>query len=160
MTDAEIQKQVADNILERGIKIKLPAPFLLRIIGIKEVSRVITSPKLGTLIAMSRVSSDLNVQLDKLLEGSIGYATELAENYGEYVAEWIAIAILNDKREIDKHAKKLARKLLWFYTPKQLGEAFMLIVLLSGVEHFTNTIRFMDGMNLLKKNLSQEINGS
>ena len=54
MNDANVQKQVADSLLERGIKINLPAPFFLRILGKKKITKVLHSPKLGTLIDIGR----------------------------------------------------------------------------------------------------------
>ena len=167
MDKARVQQRVADTLLERGVRFKIPAPFFLRLIGRKHEELVIYPLKYGTLIAMSRLSTELGADIEKLDGGSINEAMILVNKHGDIVAKWVAIAILRDKWKIERYTDRLAKKLTWRLTPSRLGELFLLIAMLSGVQDFTNIIRFLNTMNLTKRmndgvgeNLSQENQGS
>ncbi|MGB9590927.1 MAG: hypothetical protein ACPL1K_00225 [Candidatus Kryptoniota bacterium] len=161
MNGSEVQQHAADVMLDRGVVVNIPAPKLYRFFGVKFVKHVLKRPKLGTLVAMSRISSELNIDLDALAEGSISDAYVIMSEKGELVARFIAIALLNDKRRIERCTDDLANRLLWHMPHEQLIELFMAIVVLSGVQNFLSTIRFIRQTNILKRTkMSQEESGS
>ena len=167
MDEARIQQRIADTLLERGVRFKIPAPFFLKLIGKKHEELVIYPLKYGTLIAMSRLSAQLGADIEKLEGGSINEAMVLVNKHGDLVAKWIAIAVLGEKWKIERYTDKLAKKLTWRLTPSRLGELFLLVAMLSGVQDFTNIIRFLNTTNLTKRtndgigeNLSQKESGS
>lgn len=161
MDEARVQQRVADTLLERGVRFKIPAPFFLRVVGKKTVGITIRPAKFGTLIAMSGISSELNADIDSISEGSINNAMAMVEKHGDALALWIATAILNDRVKIERLAKSLAKRLKWRLTPARLSELFTLVVLLCGIQDFTNTIRYLNTMSLTRrKDLSHEVSGS
>lgn len=163
MDEARVQQRVADNLLERGVRFKIPAPFFLRLVGKKKVGVTIRPIKFGTLLAMSRLSAELNADIDTISDGSINQAMEMVQKHGATLTEWVATAILNRKGLIKRFSKPLGRYLGWKLTPAKLSELFMLVVLLCGIQDFTNTIRYLNTLNLTRrkeKDLSHKVRGS
>lgn len=151
MGEPEVQQRAADVLLDRGVRVKVPAPVWYRLFGVKEVSVTLYRPKLGTLIAMSRISADIDVDFDKLTDGSFKEAYDLCHRYGEQIAKWVAVALINDKRGIERQANRLARRLMWGMPTDRLAELFTLVVLLSGVQDFMTTIRFVQQSNVMRR---------
>jgi hypothetical protein len=161
MEESRVQQQAADTILERGVRFQIPAPFYLRIFGKKMAEIVVYRPKMGTLIAMSKISAELNEDLAKLSDGSFTEAYALVEKHGDKLLKWLAIAMLNNKYKIELRGDSLANKLKWRITAQEAATLFYLIVMLSGVKDFTNTIRFLNSMNLMeRKEMSPKDQGS
>lgn len=156
MDEQRVQQQAADTILERGVRFQIPAPFYLRVIGKKTVDITIYRPKMGTLIAMSGISAELNAELDKLNDGSFQHAYALVEQYGDKILRWIATAIINDRTISEKSCNRLANKLKWRLDANKTATLFMTIVLLGGVKDFTNTIRLFNSINLLERKTETE----
>lgn len=151
MDEPEVQQRAADVLLDRGVRVKVPAPVWYRLVGVKEVSVTLYRPKLGTLIAMSRISAAIDVDFEKLTDGSFKEAYNLCNRYGEQIAKWVAVALLNDKRAIERQANRLARRLMWGMPTDRLAELFTLVVLLSGVQDFLTTIRFVQQSNVMRR---------
>lgn len=162
MDVSAVQQQAADVLLDRGVRVQLPAPLLYRLVGAREVSLTITRPKLGTLIAMSKLAAGMNVNLDELSGDAIGKSFRIVAEHGDSVAMFVAIAILNSKRGIDRKAKRLAHRLKWNLSTDRLAELFAVVILMSGVQDFLTTIKFVQQSNLMTRrtSLSQEESGS
>lgn len=149
MDVAAVQQQSADTILERGVRFKIPAPFLLRLLGKKTVSLTIYRPRMGTLIYMSRISAGLTADLQRIADGSLNEAYTLIDTHGELVAQWLAVAILNKRWKIRLFTRMLTRRIVWGLSAARLSELFVLVAMLSGVKDFTNIIRYLNTMNIL-----------
>ena len=164
MDAANVQRRVADTLLERGVRFKIPAPFFLKLIGIKHRSLVIYPLKYGTLLAMSGVGAGLEIDPQKLSEGSINEALKLVEKHGDRVAVFVATAVVNSNIQLERRARLLAERLKWRLTPSKMAELLIMVVMLCGVQDFTSTIRFLNTMNLTRRkedgNLSHETSGS
>lgn len=158
MVEPEVQQRAADVLLDRGVRVKLPAPFWYRLLGKRYQHHILHRPKLGTLVAMSRVSAQIELDFDKLTDGTFREAYAVVDRYGALVARWVAIALLNDRRSIERMADRLANRLLWGLTTEQLAELFTVVVLLSGVQDFLTTIRFVQQSNVMRRRteMSQE----
>jgi len=165
MDEAKMQERVADTLLERGVRFKIPAPFFLRLIWVRHIAITIKPSKYGTLLEMSKLSAKLDIDLTALSEGSINEAMAMVEKHGHTVARWVAVAILNSKFSIRFFARPLAKRLMWLLTPKRLAELFLLVTMLSQVQDFTSIIRFLNTMNLTRRSdgigeMSQKTSGS
>lgn len=162
MDVGSVQQQAADVLLDRGVRVKLPAPIIYRLVGIKEISRTIYRPKLGTLIAMSKLAAGINVNLDDLSGNAIGESMRIVADHGDTVAKFVAIAILNSRYGIDNKANQLATRLKWHLPAQRLAELFAVVILLSSVQDFLTTIRFVQQSNMMTRrtDMSQEESGS
>lgn len=161
MVEEQVQAQAANTLLERGVRFSIPAPFLLRIFGKKKVSLVIRQPKLGTLIYMSKGFVSMNVDPSLIESGDVDQAYMMVAKHGDEMSRLMAVAVLNGKLKIKLLSVIVGKWLKWKLTAVTLAELFFTVTTLSGVQHFTTTIRYLPAMNLMKRrNLSPEIKGS
>ena len=161
MNEEQVQKQAANTLLERGVRFPIPAPFLLRVFGKKNVGLTIHQPKMGTLIYLSEGFVSMGIDPATLEDGDIGKAYGLVALHGKVMCRMMAVAVLNSRWKIRLFAKLLGNLLRWRLTAKLLADLFMMITALSGVQYFTSTIRFLPATNLMKvRNLSPKTEGS
>ena len=146
-----IQAKAADTLLERGVRFPIPAPFFLRLFGKKEISVTVRQPKLGTLIYISKGFVAMNIDLAAIDDGDIAKAYNLVAQHGDRMAYIMAAAILNGKWRIAIFSGIVSRFIKRKLTAKRFAELFMTFTMLSGVQHFTNTIRFLPSMNVMEK---------
>lgn len=158
----DTERLAADTILERGVRVKLPAPFFLRLFR-REITPVLRQPKYGTLLHVARVSLKTGFDVTKLNEGDINSAHELISKYVRPVAKIAAILFLNSKWKIGLFSNVVANWLIWKLTPRKMAEIAILAVAYGGIEDFTTTIRLIGAMRMKATgphNLSQKENGS
>lgn len=148
--------QAANAILERGVRFRLPAPFYKRWLGKDSVT--IRHLKAGTIMEIARVVIENNLE-DSIALGDY----EFLLNAVEPCARCIAIAVLNDKKRIERETDKLTDRLLWKVSLESIIDIFTKISLMNRVSDFTNITKFfltqtMAMMN--PKNLGHETDGS
>ncbi len=149
----DTREKVANLLLERGVRFKLPAPFFLRLLGLHKLT--IRPFKVGTLLEISRLV--VKHKLDKaLLETDSEFLLKTLRP----ISECMALAILNSKWKIKLFKKPLARYLLAVST-NELIEMFTVVLRLNRVSDFTNITKFfsLQAVSLLAPNLGQERNG-
>lgn len=159
----KIQQLAADTLLERGVRFPIPAPFLLRAFGKKNVSITIHQPKMGTLIAISKGYLDLGIDTTGIDDGDLRAAHELIAKHGKGICKVLAVSLLNGRLKIKLFSGILGRWLFWKLSAEKINRLFILITLLSGVKDFCDTIRLLPAMNVMKKKeeeLSPTTNGS
>ncbi|NCB68982.1 MAG: hypothetical protein EOM47_09050 [Bacteroidia bacterium] len=150
----EIRLAAANLLLQRGVKYKVDAPFWQRLTGRNVIHIKPLFP--GTIAAFSL----------EILKHGLENATQekVLENIS-VVARVIAIAILNDEKEIEMNADELGRKLLWKVPANQLLNIYSAIENVSRVVDFTiitNSITRMMQMMMNPKlmSLGQDEKGS
>jgi len=161
MVEETVQKQAADTLLERGVRFPIPAPFLLRIFGKKTVNLTVYRPKMGTLIYISKGFVGMEIDATTIEDGDVAQAYALVAKHGKEMSRLMAVAILNGNWRIKLFAGMLGKWLQWQLNAELLATLFMIITNLSGVQYFTSTIRYLPGMNMMKRrNLSPVEDGS
>lgn len=146
----------ANAILERGVRFRLPAPFYKR--WLKKDWITIRHLRAGTILEFSRIVIKHDLE-SAILLGDY----ELLMKTIEPCARCIAIAILNDKRKIERQADRLTKRLLWKVSTESLVELFVKISLLNRVSDFTRITRFFSIQTVMMmnaKNLGQTDDGS
>jgi hypothetical protein len=150
--------KAAEAILEKGVRFRLPAPFYKKWFKKDFVS--IHPLKAGTILEISRIV------LENKLEDAIAMGDyEFLLNSVDPCAQCIAIAILNDKKKIERENEtgKLKNKLLWMIADTSLLEIFLKVLLMNRVSDFMNITKFfvMTMRTMMNpKNLGQDENGS
>jgi len=163
MDATEIQRKAAETIIERGVRVKLPAPRFLRLLGKKTISVTIHRPTLRTMFTALSFALKEGFSIDGLAEGKTDAALKLIVNHSQTVCQIVAVHLLNDKWLIRLFSRPLSR---WLFSKLNNGlllDISVTIVLLSRYQDFTTTIRLFKGltMNLTTpKNLSPEGEGS
>lgn len=161
MTAEEIQRHAANTILERGVRVKLPSPRLLRMLGKREISVTIRQPNMGTLMNVSQLSLESGFSFDGIDSGDLDAAHALISQHAETCTRIVAVIILGSKWRIRLFSGMLSRWLLWKLKPRRLLDIILMIVTLSGVQDFTNSIRLIRSMDVtMPRNLSPKDQGS
>jgi hypothetical protein len=153
-----IEQTAAETLLNKGIKVPVTAPLLLRVFGKDQLRLTITQPFLGTLYRISAVylSTGLTgADIDALNEAN---AHHLFTDHGRQLARIAALGWLNGYWRGRLLSGMVARWLYWHLTPLQLLTLANVLVLLSSTQAFTNTIRLAASMRMT--NQSQTIQGS
>lgn len=155
-----VEKQAAETLLEKGVRIGLSAPFFFRLFGKKEVGLVIRPTYLGTLEAVSALYLSLGVDLTNLEQWDIEDIHAFVHKHGKTVRRIIAIAALNGNWSVRLLTKPLASWLKWKLTPAKMLDIAGMVILLSQVDRFTNTIKLFGSMRITSpKNLSPTTTG-
>ena len=144
--------QAAERLLDRGVRFKLPASFFRRLFRLNRID--IRPLRGGTILEFSKVV--IENKLDEALEKEDWIFLEKAI---EPVCRCIAIAMLRTKKEIEKKADKLTRKLLWDVEASNLIEIFRVIAVQNRLSDFTNFTKFFCRQTMMMmnpKNLGQE----
>lgn len=158
----QTERQAAETILDKGVRVRLPAPFFLRMFT-RQVSLVMRQPRMGTLLHVARLSLKADFDIKDLETGELNEAHRLVKQHSKTLARIAAVLFLNGKWKIRLFALPLAGWLLWKLTPRKLAEVAVLAVAYGGIQDFTTTIRLIGAMQMnltAPKNLSREENGS
>lgn len=156
-----VEIQAAELLLDKGVRVELRAPFLLRWFGKKTFSLVVKRPMAGTMARISRRYLMLGIDASKLDQGDIGEAHELLSKHLKPVSMILAIGIIRGWISGWMFARPLAFYLRWNMDALEMAKMAVLLIQLSGIQHFTNTIRFLMMLRITKpKNLSPKEKGS
>lgn len=158
----DTERHAADTILERGVRVKLPAPLFLRPFR-REINLILRQPRYGTLLYVARISLKAGFDVSKLDNGDINSAHEIISKYAKPVARIAAVLFLDSKWRIRLFSRVMAKWLIWKLTPRKMAEIAILAVAYGGIEDFTTTIRLIGAMRMKAtgpRNLSQKENGS
>ena len=151
----QIEAAAADALLDRRLKINLPAPGLLRLFGKRTVPIWVKRPTATGIIRMSRLFVQMDIDIQKLMEGKFGTLLECIGEHGVTASRIIALGLLRGNFS----AWLLHRLLAWYIrnhmTMQGLAELTRIIVLMSTAESFVNVIMSVANMNLLEPILSQ-----
>lgn len=130
-----IRSNAAQLILDKGLRFKIPAPFLSRLFGRDKV--VIKSLRAGTIFEFASVVID-----NKLEEALMESNSEMLSKSINAISLCIAIAILNDKKKIKRYSKRLSERLMWKISVNSLIDVFHKISILNRVSDFMNITKF------------------
>lgn len=156
-----VGRQAANTILDKGVRVHLPAPFLLRVLFVRSVGFTLMQPTLGQLLRVSSVALAAGFDIDRLEKGGLNEAHRLVTQHTRSLAKIAAILMIRGKFRGQLFAGLLARWLVWKLTPRKLAEITLIAVAMSGMEDFTSTIRLIGAMRLTRpKNLSHDSDGS
>ena len=135
-----VEAMAADALLDRRLKINLPAPWLLRIFGRKTIPLWVKLPTAGSLIRMSSLFARMDIDLQHLHDGNFGSVLEQIAKHGVTTSRIIAYGLLRGSWS----ARLLNRPLAWYirnHMPMQgLAELAKIIVLMSTSEAFVSII--------------------
>lgn len=154
------ERLAAENILQRGVKVKVAAPFFLRRVGKKTISLRLRSPYEGTMYRVSSYYLSTGIKDHKLEDISTEEALALMSIHGKTISKAVACAILNGYWSGKLFTRFLGWYLRWHCKPRQLFALTTLILLYGGTQDFMNTTRSVRQMKATTPNLGQETKGS
>lgn len=163
MKPEEIQRRAAETILERGVRVPIPAPRFLLLFGKKEIGIILHEPYLRTIQTAAALSLKDGFSIDELATGNTDAAMKLVLDHSETVARIVAVHFLNGKWKNRLFSKILGSWFLSRLTNRRILDIALIIVMISRYQDFTTTIRLFKEMSMtimIPKNLSPKEKGS
>lgn len=152
----QIEAQAADALLDRRLKINLPAPWPLRLFGRRTIPIWMKLPVGQNLIRISRLFVQMGIDPKKVTAESFGTVLEYIGLHGVTVSRIIAYGLIRGSFS----AWLLNRPLAWYIrnhaTLPNMAELVRIIALLSGAEAFVTIIRSVSEMRITEPTLSHE----
>jgi len=156
MEKEEVEIKAVDTILDSGVRVPIPTPFFLRILGIKHINIVVKRPVIGTMLRISKLFVQMQID-EKITEKEWqDWIVAFVEN-ARPVSHIVAVGMLRGKWSGRLFVRPVASYLRWHMNTRQMAEIAALLVTLSGIQDFLNTITFLRGMKTTAPaNVSQE----
>ncbi len=149
----DIEIRTVETILDKGVRVSVPTPFFLRLIGIKHFNVVVHRPTVASMLNISKHYVELKV--DETDADWSNWMVVLARA-GKPTTRIVAAGMLRGRVAAYLFARPLAWYLRGTIDMKRLADIASILVALSGVQDFMNTIKFLRLMKLTEpRNTSQ-----
>lgn len=150
------ERLAAETILQRGVKVKIAAPFFLKWFGKKTISARLTSPYEGTMHRVSAYYLSTGIKEDQLEDLSIEEALALMSMHGKTISRAVACALLNGYWSGKLFTRPVAWYLRWHCKPRELFALITAILIYGGSQDFMSTTRSVRQMKVTTPNLGQK----
>jgi hypothetical protein len=151
----ELERLAAEQILDRGARMKMRAPLLFRLLGKKTISLVVRSPYEGTLHRVSAYYLSTGITADKLEDISTEEAVGLMAAHGKAITKAVAVAWLNGYWSGKLLTTPLAWYMRWHCKPAEICTIALMLLLYGGTSDFINTTRSVRMMKITSPRLGQ-----
>ncbi|MDR2968292.1 MAG: hypothetical protein LBV32_01655 [Tannerellaceae bacterium] len=148
MENPEVEIRTVETLLDKGVRVEIPAPCLFRWFGKKTFNLLVKRPTSQTLYTISGMYMEMKKENEKLEAGSIGEAHELLVNCIIPVSRIIAYGIASYWTSAGIRNRLLAWYLRRYLNTRQLADLTSIVITLSGVHDFCNTIRLITGLRM------------
>jgi len=148
MENPEVEIKTVETLLDKGVRVDLPAPFFLRWLGKKTVSLVVKRPSSHTLYTISGMYMEMKKECAQLEAGSIDEAHHLVVTCMIPVSRIIAYGIASSCTPAGIRNRLLAWYLRKHLNTRQITDLISIVISLSGVHDFCNTIRLITGLRM------------
>ena len=145
----EVEQLAADALLDRRLKINLPAPWLLRVLGKRTIPVWVRIPVGNSLIRMCKLFARMDIDAKRLTEGNFGTVL------GVTASRMIAYGMLRGPLS----SLLLCRPLAWYIrehmTMRDMADLTKIIVAMSTSEAFVDIILSVSMIDMLTPTTSQ-----
>lgn len=160
METKKTELKASEALLDRGVKISISAPWLVRLFGKKTLTVVVKQPRMGVLYRISNLFLKMDVDIEELANMNMKRGFEMLSDKVKIMCEITAVAMLG-YRSGRWLRKPVARYLFRNCKPDELYALFYAVIVFSGVKDFLNTIRLTSILTITEpRNLSQTDQGS
>lgn len=156
----QTEKRTADVVLQKGVKIRVRAPWILRLFKKKTITLTVSSLYEGTIHRVSGYYLATGITQQQIENITIEQALLLMKQHGRQLNKAVACAVLNGYISGWLFTGVLARYLRWNAKPNEITTLLNYIVLYGGVEDFMNTTRLVRKMKLTTPKMGQTSQGS
>lgn len=151
----EVEQLAADALLDRRLKINLPAPWLLRVFGKRTIPVWVRIPVGNSLIRMCKLFARMDIDAKRLTEGNFGTVLEYIGKHGVTASRMIAYGMLRGPLS----SLLLCRPLAWYIrehmTMRDMADLTKIIVAMSTSEAFVDIILSVSMIDMLTPTTSQ-----
>lgn len=157
-TQAEVF--AAEALLDKRLRVNIPAPFFLQLIGVKVVPVWIKRPVYQQLLRMSANYVEMGIELVKLDSGTGTDLFQEIARHGVTASRIIAKGMIRSGWATFLFHRPLAYYLRCHMDARTMAELTKLVVVLSGGEDFSSIIRSVATMRVTAPTLSHKQTGS
>lgn len=154
-----IERLAAETILQRGVKVKIPAPWFIRWLK-KSWVVVLTSPFEGTMLRVATYYLSTGLKDEKLENITTEETLHLMAVHGKAISRAVACAILNGYWKGKLFTRPFAWYLRWNLTAQEMFGLTTALILYGGTADFMNTTRLVRKMKTTTPNLGHKTQGS
>lgn len=154
-----IERLAAETILQRGVKVKIPAPWFIRWFK-KSWVVVLKSPFEGTMLRVSTYYLSTGLKDEKLENITTEETLQLMQVHGKAISRAVACAILNGYWKGKLLTRPFAWYLRWHLTAQEIFGLTTALLLYGGTADFMNTTRLVRKMKATTPSLGQKTKGS
>lgn len=148
----QVEKQAAELLLGRGIKVEIKKPWFWRPLGKSKQIYILKSPTPATLLFIASIFCEVpELQKERLYD-----IVSLYKSHGNTVIKIVAAAITGSHKET-KAFKRACKQLEREMSFKEVAMLYQITMLQGGFEDFMNTITFIKQTRITKPmNVSQK----
>ena len=132
MALGDVETKAVDTILQKGVRLKVRAPFLFRVLGKKYIFLKVSSPYEGTMYRVARYYLRTGLSGEKLDNLTLEEALELMCVHGKDINKAVAVAVLNGYWSGKLLTRPLAWYLRWHCNSKEIFALLGLLLLYGG----------------------------
>ena len=160
MNNMRTEALAAEAILDRKLRIDLPAPRILRMLGRRTVPFRFKRPTAGQLLEISAMYVRMGIDVKQLDDGEATVVIEHIARHCAVCCRIIATGLLRGPLLRAFMVRPLARYLRNHVDMATLASLTKAIVCLSGCENFAIIIRSLANLRITAPTLSRQENGS
>lgn len=149
-----VERLAAETILQRGVKIKIAAPFFVRWLK-KTITIRLRSPYEGTMYRVSAYYLSTGIKESRIDDVTVEESLALMAVHGKTISKAVACAILNGYWSGKLFTRPFAWYLRWHCKPQEMFALATALIIYGGTGDFMNTTRSIRQMRLTKPNLGQ-----
>lgn len=150
-----IEMNAADSLLNRRLKINIPAPWLLRKLGLPTIPVFIKRPVAQNLLRMASLFSRMDIDLKELKAGELGTLLECVGRNTVTMSRIIAHGMIRGNISAFLFNRPLASYLRSYMDMRGMAELTKIIVLICGGEDFVPIITSVSSLRLTEPTESQ-----
>ena len=150
-----VEINAAGSLLDQRLKMNVPAPALLRLLGKKTISLWIKRPLFQNLLRMSKLFAQMDIDLMKLDDGDSSILFIEIAKHGVTASRIIAHSMIRGVFASWLLNRPLAWYLRCHMDARTLAELTKVMVVLSTGEDFVSIIRSVARMRVTEPILSQ-----
>lgn len=140
--------KTVETLLDRGVRVELPAPFLFRLFRKKTFGFILKRPTSETIYRISGLYLKMRLGSTKVDVETIDDSHRLISECMIPASRIIAYAVAPSYSPVSFRNKFIARYLRRHLDTRSLAELWMIVVNLSGVHDFCNIIKSMETMRM------------
>lgn len=151
----KIELHATETLLQRGVRVRVRAPFFMRVFGKRKVVVMLREPTAGALSRMGYWYLQCQLPLEKLEQISVEEALLFKVKYGKNIYRALACLFLVDKRLTWLLMKPYSEWLSESITVKDALSLLQLNILHGGLKDFMTTTRLVRAKMITPPRLGQ-----
>lgn len=139
-------------ILEKGSRFEVPAPFILRLFGKKNIVLKMYDPTAAICLELTTMRLSMGITDEEFETMTIEQGLTMLQKHGKTIAKMIALGLLRTPRANQLFGKWLTKRLLANYPMSTLLDMMHILTLGSGLEDFMSTMELLKVVRLTMPN--------